>query len=74
MRLRGLKHVESFAACVIVEIIDYGDFAYRYDLSRIVDVSVLTNVVVGAKFGTNVFGDVTAVETTDACFTAKLPR
>ena len=61
MRPRGLKHVESFAACVIVEIIDYGDFACRYDFSRVADVSALSNVVVGAKFGTNVLGDVTAL-------------
>ena len=44
-----------------VELFGNGDFAYRYDLSRILDVGVLTNVVVGAKFGTNVFGDVTAL-------------
>ena len=43
------------------ELFGNGDFAYRYDLSRIVDMSALSNVVVGAKFGTNVFGDVTAL-------------
>ena len=34
------------------------DFEYRYDLSRISDKDALTNVVVGAKFGTNELGDV----------------
>ena len=43
------------------ELFGNGDFAYRYDLSRILDVSALSNAVVGAKFGTNVFGDVTAL-------------
>ena len=43
------------------EIFDDGDFEYRYDLSRISDMDVFTNVVIGAKFGTNELGDV-AVE------------
>ena len=34
------------------------DFEYRYDLSRISDMDALTNVVVGAQFGTNEFGNV----------------
>ena len=40
------------------EIFENGDFEYRYDLSRISDMDALTNVVVGAKFGTNQLGDV----------------
>ena len=40
------------------EIFDDGDFEYRYDLSRISDMDALTNVVIGAKFGTNELGDV----------------
>ena len=40
------------------EIFDNGDFEYRYDLSRISDMDALTNVVIGAKFGTNELGDV----------------
>ena len=43
------------------EIFGNGDFEYRYDLSRIFDASALTNIVIGAKFGTNVFGDITAL-------------
>ena len=40
------------------EIFDNGDFECRYDLSRISDMDALTNVVIGAKFGTNQLGDV----------------
>ena len=40
------------------EIFDDGDFEYRYDLSRISDTDALTNVVIGAKFGTNELDDV----------------
>ena len=34
------------------------DLEYRYDLSRISDMDALTNVVIGAKLGTNQLGDV----------------
>ena len=40
------------------EIFGNGDFEYRYDLSRISDMDALTNVVIGAKFGTNDMGNV----------------
>ena len=43
------------------EIFGNGDFEYRYDLSRISDASALTNIVIGAKFGTNELGDVSAL-------------
>ena len=44
--------------CMQTEIFDDGDFEYRYDLSRISDMDALTNVIIGAKFGTNELGDV----------------
>ena len=43
------------------EIFENGDFEYRYDLSRISDMDALTNVVIGAKFGTNQLGDVSVL-------------
>jgi len=43
------------------EIFGNGDFEYRYDLSRISNMGALTNVVIGAKFGANELGDVSAL-------------
>ena len=43
------------------EIFGNGEFEYRYDLSRISNMDALTNVIIGAKFGTNELGDVSAL-------------
>jgi len=46
------------------EIFDDGGFEYRYDLLRMSNMDALTNVVIGAKFGTNDYLDVSCAFST----------